>query len=203
MALQNRVTALGEIVADPARGQIFGNRGGRIHRADKTLTNRRWATDTWIICVLEFKGRQRSLMSPNSYTELFFLDEVTALAAGHRPCFECRHKAAVDFARLWGQVRGKNERARAGEIDKVLHHQRLQVQKTKSYPIANISSLPQGAMIMWRGHPAAIRDKQLLPWTITGYDTPIAYPENTQVEVLTPVSTVAVLKAGYRPLFHR
>ncbi|HHI82535.1 MAG TPA: hypothetical protein ENJ99_05225, partial [Rhizobiales bacterium] len=124
MALQNRVTAFGDIIAHPARGQMMGNRGGRLHDCCQTLGARRWASAAWIICVLEFKCRHRQIMAANSYTELFFLDEVTALAAGHRPCFECRRKAANDFAGKWGQSRGLDARARAGDMDAILHRQR-------------------------------------------------------------------------------
>src|SRR5947199_10356022 len=89
MPLQNRVTPFGELIAISARGTMFGNRGGRFHRDDRTLGARRWASRQWICCVLSFKGRRHSVWGPTSYTDLFFLDEVTALAAGHRPCFEC------------------------------------------------------------------------------------------------------------------
>src|SRR3984893_5330164 len=97
MPLQNRVTPFGELIAVPARGALFGNRGGRFHTDAKTLTARRWASRQWICCVLDFKGRQRDVWG-RFYTELFFLDEPTALAAGHRPCFECRRKDAETFA---------------------------------------------------------------------------------------------------------
>ena len=101
MPLQNRVDPFGELFATPARGTLFmGNRGGRIHTDERTLTTRRWASRQWICCVLDFKGRQRDVWG-RYYTELFFLDEVTALAAGHRPCFECRRKDAEDFADAW------------------------------------------------------------------------------------------------------
>ncbi len=100
MPLQNRVDPFGELFADSSRGQLFGNRGGRFHTDDRTLTQRRWVSRTWICCVLEFKGRQRDVWG-RYYTELFFLDEVTALAAGHRPCFECRRKDAAAFAEFW------------------------------------------------------------------------------------------------------
>jgi len=114
MPLQNRVTPEGEIIATPHRGLMLGNRGGAFHLPDRTLGHRRWATRQWIACVLEFKGRHRvAMMQPNRYTELFFLDEATALAAGHRPCFECRRRDAEHFAALWGQMRGWPAPARA------------------------------------------------------------------------------------------
>jgi len=202
MALQNRVTAFGEIVATSARGQMMGNRGGRIHRGDKTLGPRRWASAAWIICVLEFKQRHRSIMAANSYTELFFLDEVTALAAGHRPCFECRRKAATDFAEKWGQLAGLNQRALAGEMDERLHQQRVAAQKTREYPRRDISCLPDGAMILRQGQPAALRGREVLPWTLQGYDKSLARPHKGCVDVLTPLCTIEVLSAGYQPRFH-
>jgi hypothetical protein len=202
MALQNRVTAFGDIVANSARGQMMGNRGGRIHERDQTLSTRRWASAAWIICVLEFKQRHRQIMAPNRYTELFFLDEVTALAAGHRPCFECRRTAATDFATRWGQTAGMGQRASAGDMDRQLHLERVFEQKTKQYKCRDISSLPDGTMIIWKGQPAALKDNQLLAWTIEGYERPVERPIGIDVDVLTPSCTVAVLKLGYQPQFH-
>ena len=124
MPLQNRVDPFGELFADAARGTMFGNRGGRFHTDDRTLTQRRWVSRTWICCVLAFKNRQREVWG-RSYTELFFLDEVTALAAGHRPCFECRRKDAEVFADLWARTRGLPVRALAPDMDKVLQLERL------------------------------------------------------------------------------
>src|SRR3954463_13014187 len=105
MALQNRVDPFGEPIATPARGTMFGNRGGRVHRDDRTLGQRRWASRQWICCVLQFKGRHRAVWR-GGYTELFFLDEATALAAGHRPCFECRRRDALAFRAAWARARG-------------------------------------------------------------------------------------------------
>ena len=126
MPLQNRVTPEGEIIATPHRGLMMGNRGGAFHLPDRTLGARRWATRQWIACVLEFKGRHRAaMMQPNRYTELFFLDEATALAAGHRPCFECRRRDAERFAALWAETRGWPAPARAPEMDVGLHAERV------------------------------------------------------------------------------
>src|SRR5215471_4921643 len=122
MPLQNRVDPLGELFATRARGTLFGNRGGKFHRDDKTLGARRWVSRQWICCVLEFKGRQRDVWG-RYYTELFFLDEVTALAAGHRPCFECRRADALTFAAAWGRATGHTPSA--PQMDTVLHPQRL------------------------------------------------------------------------------
>src|SRR3569833_1900046 len=118
MPLQNRVTPFADLIADAARGTMFGNRGGKFHRDDRTLGRRRWASRQWICCVLDFKGRQRDVWG-RYYTELFFLDEVTALAAGHRPCFECRRMDAERFARLFPRAH------RAPAMDDILHAERL------------------------------------------------------------------------------
>src|SRR5690606_39500251 len=120
MPLQNRVTPEGEIIATSARGTMMGNRGGCLHRPDKTLGRRRWVTKQWICCELQFRGRHREVMAPRRYTELFFLDEATAFAAGHRPCFECRRADAPDFARLWANAEGRAERAGAAHLDAVV-----------------------------------------------------------------------------------
>src|SRR5688572_12098743 len=112
MPLQNRVDPFGELFATPARGTLFGNRGGRFHTDQQTLTRRRWASRQWICCVLKFKNRQRDVWG-RYYTELFFLDEVTALSAGHRPCFECRRAEASAFAEHWRRARKLRERPRA------------------------------------------------------------------------------------------
>lgn len=202
MPLQNRISAFGDIVAQPARGQIMGNRGGRIHYHDKTLRKRRWASKAWIICVLEFKNRQREVMAPNSYTELFFLDEVTALAAGHRPCFECQRQRANEFAGIWGQLHGHPQRARAGEMDDQLHLERVANISTRHYPKQDASSLPDGTMVLWQGQPGALCGDDFLPWSFEGYGSPCPRPL-VAVEVLTPASTLAVLNNGYIPLFHK
>src|SRR6185503_19051542 len=124
MPLQNRVTPFGELIASPARGTLFGNRGGRIHNDERRLTARRWTSKQWICCVLEFNNRHRKVWG-DSYTELFFFDEPTALAAGHRPCFECRRKDAELFANLWAKASRLKERPRAAEMDNVLQAERL------------------------------------------------------------------------------
>ena len=133
MPLQNRVTPFGELVAVPARGTLFGNRGGRFHTDARTLTARRWASRQWICCVLDFKGRQRDVWG-RFYTELFFLDEPTALAAGHRPCFECRRKDAEAFAEYWRAARRLRRRPYAFEMDEVLHGERLRGRAKRTAP---------------------------------------------------------------------
>ena len=121
--LQNRVNPFGELCAFCARGLFMGNRGGRFHTDAKTLTARRCASRQWISCVLDFKGRRRDVWG-RFYTELFFLDEPTALAAGHRPCFECRRKDAETFAEKWREARRLSRRPYTPEMDDILHHPR-------------------------------------------------------------------------------
>jgi len=198
MPLQNRVDPFGELFASSARGTLMGNRGGRLHRADKTLASRRWASRQWICCRLEFNDRQRKVWG-DSYTELFFLDEVTALAAGHRPCFECRRQDAETFVKLFS---GKKKRASAAAMDVVLHGERLD-RKTKCSVLRKIDTLPDGVMIAIGDEAFAVRGKKLLRWTPRGYAAAIPSPRKIAIEVLTPPSIVAVLKAGYVPLWHR
>ena len=194
MPLQNRIDPFGELIADPARGLLFGNRGGRFHRDDRTLGARRWASRQWICCVLDFKGRQREVWG-RGYTELFFLDEVTALAAGHRPCFECRRKDAQAFAAAFP---GKHKRA--PEMDRVLHTERLDSRAKRTHR-REIDGLPDGAFITQGGRALAVRGERLLLWTPSGYET-AQRPRGVAVDVLTPPSILALLAAGYRPLWH-
>ena len=194
MPLQNRVDPFGNLFAAKARGTLMGNRGGRIHTGDKTLTKRQWASRQWICCVLDFKGRQRDVWG-RYYTELFFLDEPTAFAAGHRPCFECRRKDAEDFARLAGQLR-------AGEMDDVLHGQRLAGRDKRLHRL-DIASLPDGAFLVLDEQPHAMKGKRLLRWTPSGYDGPRARPRSGKVDVLTPPLMLKVLRGGYEPRWHK
>jgi len=197
MPLPNRVDPFGDLFATPARGTLFGNRGGKFHRDDKTLGSRRWASRQWICCVLKFKGRQRNVWG-RYYTELFFLDEVTAFAAGHRPCFECRRQDAERFAVLFS---GKKQRASADAMDRVLHAERLDG-KAKRIHRRSLDSLPDGAMVALDGEVFAVRDKHLLPWTPSGYSASKPRPRNLEVDVLTPPSILSVLGRGYAPLWH-
>jgi hypothetical protein len=204
--IQNRVTPEGDIVATPHRGLMMGNRGGAFHLPERTLGHRRWASRQWIACVLEFKGRHRAaMMQPNRYTELFFLDEATALAAGHRPCFECRRRDAEHFAALWGQMRGWPAPARAPEMDLALHPERVGAEGRKVTYRALLSALPEGTFVRLpdAGPQAYLIDgPDLLPWTPGGYGPRLPAPKRREVEVLTPRSIVAVLSAGYRPMLH-
>jgi hypothetical protein len=200
MPLQNRVDPFGELFADPARGLFMGNRGGRIHTDDRTLTTRRWVSPQWICCRLEFNNRHRKVWG-HSYTELFFLDEVTALAAGHRPCFECRRRDAEDFAGHWARSRGLPVRPSAPEMDKVLQAERLDG-RAKRLHRRKVDRLPDGAMIALEGEGAfAVRGGGLLHWTPSGYDGRRRLPRDP-VDVLTPPAILSVLAAGYPPQWH-
>lgn len=196
MPLQNRVDPSGEINANQMRGQFMGNRGGRIHDplAKILFPKRRWASRQWICCVTKFKYRHRAVMG-NSYTELFFLDEVSALSAGHRPCYECRRKAATSFARHWAEAQQLDRPPKAGEMDLILHQQRLDG-RNKRVVLTNSDELPDGAMTKLDNGYFAKRGKYWLRWSTSGYQNNIELADET-VELLTPSAIVDVLKAGY------
>jgi hypothetical protein len=185
------------LFASRARGSLMGNRGGRLHDEKQALGSRRWASRQWICCKLDFKGRQRKVWG-SSYTELFFLDEVTALAAGHRPCFECRRQDAENFAALFSS---ENKRATAAAMDETLHTERLEG-KVKRKHKCSVDYLPDGAMTAIGAEAFAVRGQYLLRWTPQGYAGSQRRLRGTTVYVLTPPSIVAVLKAGYHPLWH-
>jgi len=200
MPLQNRVDPFGELFAAPARGLFMGNRGGRFHTDTQELTARRWVSRQWICCLTKFKGRQREVWG-RFYTELFFLDEPTAFAAGHRPCFECRRKDAEVFAEYWRKAHGLRSRPRAAEMDEVLHHERLNG-RAKRLHRRKIETLPDGAFITLDGAAFAIRDNVLLRWPADGYDARLPRPRQVTVDVLTPPAVLGVLAAGYQPRWH-
>ncbi len=198
MPLQNRVDPFGDLIATPARGLVYGNRGGRFHRDDQTLGQRRWASRQWICCVLQFKGRHHPVWRER-YTALFFLDEPTAFAAGHRPCFECRRADATAFARTWAQAKG-GDVPRAPAMDVVLQSERLDGRKKRTHERA-VADLPDGAFITLNDAAYALRGSHLLRWTASGYTERIARPRGTAI-VLTPPSIVDILAAGYQPQWH-
>ncbi len=193
MPLQNRVTPFGEIVAIAQWGLFTGNRGIIHDPATKTLLARRWTTKAWLICSCAFKGRRRAVMAGRSWTELFFLDEAVALAAGHRPCFHCRRAAAERFRSCW-----PHGRLPAATIDAVLHSERLE---QRPHPLPGpVAALPDGAMVVASGSAFTLRGGQAHRWTEDGYAAP------TRIEradgLLTPPSTLAALASGYRPELH-
>jgi hypothetical protein len=186
MPLQNRVTPLGELVEHPARGLVYGNRGC-LHDGERRI-RRSWQVKRWIACRLEFKGRTRMLMQPGRYTELFFLDEATAFAAGHRPCAECRRP---DYDRFVGLVG-----LRADAIDERLHGERLDGSERRLHP-ARASGLPDGAFVLEDGEPWLVLGGELLRWTPSGYSERRPRPDGETL-LLTPPTLVDVLRSGWR-----
>jgi hypothetical protein len=189
---QNRVTPLGELISDPARGLVYGNRGC-LHDAHGVV-RRRFATKRWIACRLEFKGWQRKrFFQPGKFTELFFLDEATAFSAGHRPCALCRRADYNRFLALVGETG-------ADAIDARLHEERL-----GPYRDARLGELPTGTFVLRDGEPWLVKDAELLRWTPAGYTERLARSRNDQATVVTPPSLVGVLRAGWSgavPLLH-
>jgi hypothetical protein len=216
MPLQNRVDPFGDIHAVEARGMFTGNRGVIHDPATKTLLKRRWSTNAWLICVCEYKGRHREVMGRNTpsgnagWTELFFLDEVTALAAGHRPCFYCQRERAKAFARLYGEAFGKAE-PRAVEIDEQLHRERWASASTVSGhpgPVEldkeAVDALPDGAMLCQGDRTFAKHGRNLRGWSFWGWADEWDYYDlaDSDIWLLTPPTTVEILKRGYQPVWH-
>ena len=185
MPLQNRVQPNGEIVSVQSRGLMMGNRGGKFHRADQTLGKRRWASTHWICCELHWKGQHHEPMG-EGYTSLFFMDEVTALAAGHRPCFFCRRSEAKAF--LGGR--------RVPEFDAALHAQRLAKNESR------VDDLPDGAMIWHGGEAFAVKGSLLLQWSHSKYVLAIRRNSIIKAVQLTPPMIVEILGRGYQPRWH-
>ena len=200
MPLQNRVDPFGNIHAVSARGTMMGNRGGRMHDPATRTLNRRYASKRWICCVCEFRGRRREVMG-RSYTELFFLDEVTAFAAGHRPCAECRRTDFLRFADMWRKVFGVSSRRIADEMDALLHRERC-VSGAGGIAIGrdDAMALPGGAFVSSSGGAIAKKGKQFLPWSFSGYGASL--PLEGSLRLLTPPSIVRLFESGYAPRFH-
>jgi hypothetical protein len=199
--LQNRVLPTGEIVAVPERGMLMGNRGC-LHSADRELGVTRWRSKMWISCVLKWGDIRRDVMPPGRWTALFFLDEATALSAGHRPCGYCRYADHLAFGEAWRQAAGLPERPKAARMDVELHAERVDRRRRKLTRPAVLASLPDGAMVRTDGTIALVCDGRLLPWSLTGYGRPLRLDPSTTVEVLTPPSMLGALAHGYRPLVH-
>ena len=202
MPLQNRVTPLGELIADPARGLDYGNRGC-LHDAAGRI-RRPWAVRRWIACRLQFKGRRRTpLFRPGRYTELFFLDEATALAAGHRPCAECRRADYDRLTALWRDLHPGQ--AGADAIDEQLHAERVEP-RTGERRLHRVpfDGLPDGAVVLDGGAPWLVRGGQLLRWTVAGYTDRTAQRRG-EAQLVTPPSLVALLRTSEErlvPLLH-
>jgi hypothetical protein len=203
---QNRVTPFGDIVVTPERGTFMGNRG-ILHNAEGQV-KRAWQVKRWLVCVLEFRGRKREVMTPNRYTELFFLDEATALAAGHRPCAECRHAAFLAFCNAWKVAHPSadgSQRPSADDIDNRLHRERVTPDRSKRLFRDNLEELPNGVFVRhadWGEYAYLVWNHGLLAWTAGGYTERRDRPKRAKVLVLTPESTVAAIRAGYTPVIH-
>ena len=197
MPLQNRATPFGDIVALPGRGLVMGNRG--VLHDDGRQIVRSWQTQRWIACRLAFRGRHRIIMRPRSYTELFFLDEATALCAGHRPCAECRNADYKRFHTLWEHCFGAP--VSADIIDTALHAERVAGRAKRTYR-AELSTLPSGTYIAVDGIPLLVWNDGLQIWSDSGYRTTGPRPKSGDVEVLTPPSIVKIFDAGYLPFVH-
>ena len=200
MPLQNRVTPSGDIMAVSDRGLFTGNRGIIHDPATKTLLNKRWSSKAWLTCVCEFRGRRRKVMGGRSWTELFFLDEATALSAGHRPCFYCRRDDANRFRAAWEQGNGLVN-LHAPDIDAVLHRERLAGggKRVHALPM-RWDKLPDGAMLQSGGESYLIAQGRALQWSFAGYSA--AGTAIKDAMLLTPPSTLRALSAGYRPVLH-
>ena len=195
MPLQNRVTPFGDIVAIPERGSFMGNRGIIHDPRSRTLLRRRWASKAWIICLCAYKGVRRRVMGGRSWTELFFLDEATALAAGHRPCFYCRREAAEAFRAAWARGNG-GAKPRAPEMDEALHRERLDKGRKRLHSLpAPIEALPDGTMVAVGNAAYLIAGGKVLPWSPSGYGKEL--PSLAGARLLTPPSTVRSLAGGY------
>jgi hypothetical protein len=198
MTLQNRVTPLGELVAEPGRGLVYGNRGC-LHDASGRI-RRRYSGKRWIACRLQFRGRQRSpLMQPGRFTELFFLDEATAFGAGHRPCALCRRDDFAHFTHIWSELHRGHVGADA--IDAQLHTERVDPEtRAQLRHEAPIDELPDGAFVLQEKAPCLVLGSELLVWTAAGYATRVPRPEREIAVLITPPSLVAILRADWQPL---
>ncbi len=201
------MTPLGDLIRAVARGTLMGNRG-RLHDDSRRIVRRAVAGyRAWVTCQLEFKGRRRAVMTPGRYTELFFLDEATALAAGHRPCGECRRADYRRFKAAWlsgNPERGLGLDTPIAVIDRELHRDRLAPDGRHRTFSGGLDSLPDGVFVSVPGaaEPVLVWRGALWPWSPTGYDAPRSRPSPLRVTVLTPRSTVAAIVAGYRPTVH-
>ena len=202
MPRPNRVDPFGEIHTVPQRGTFMGNRGN-LHSATGEIL-RSYKRKQWVTCLLEYRGRHRQIMEPGGYTELFFLDEATSLAAGHRPCGTCRREALERFRSCWARSSGElsSQAVDLKRIDAVLHSQRLH----REYEQIHLLDLPDGVFVCrntedgrvylwWRG--------KLLEWSFDGYRNSPIIGDSTNVHLITPTCLVGVLKAGYPVSVHK
>jgi hypothetical protein len=206
MPLQNRISPFSTLTATPERGTWTGNRGV-IHNADKEIV-RNHAVKYWITCELKYKNFQRKVMTPNRWTELFFLDEATAFAAGHRPCGFCRNPDFKRFKNLWllanGERYGLEKNAKIDTIDALIHQERLDENGSQKTFNAILSTLPDSTFVTLNESSKAYLwyQQNLYEWSFGGYTKIIEFVQNQEVGVLTPLSYVEVFRAGYLPQIH-
>lgn len=205
MPHQNRVTPWSTLIATPERGQLMGNRGC-LHNPQQQI-RRSFVGKHWIICQLAFKGRHLPIMAPGCYTQLFFLDEATALAAGHRPCAQCMHARFDQFRRMWAVANpalSDHAAPLVGTLDEVLHRERLTPTRQKVVDRASLVELPPGSMIVLDDSPQPylVLEQSLRPWSAAGYGPALPRPADVSVGVLTPRSVVRTLALGYPVMLH-
>jgi hypothetical protein len=202
MPRQNRVTPFGDLIAVPQRGEMFGNRG-ILHDSHQRIV-RYSQGRRWLVCRLEFHSRHRTIMRPGSYTELFFLDEATALAAGHRPCAECRHQEYLEFRRCWVAALADPSRTlpSADWMDAKLHGDRLMTPGVRKTYQDDIAALADGVFTVYGSEPWLLWRSALIRWTPGGYDERRIRPSQGSVTVLTPRATARAIAAGYTPMVH-
>ena len=198
--LQNRVDPFGNIIKTKARGSWTGTRG--ILHNDKQEILRPFKLKAWLTCKLEFKGRKRKVMSPDRYTELFFLDEATAFAAGHRPCFECRRNDFKTFKFFW--LKGNteyefNETTSIQKIDEILHSERIRRDSSKVTYEESLDNIPNGTFISYNNKPFLFLNKKIYEWAPFGYEKERDLPNAERLIILTPRSIVNTFRAGYIP----
>jgi hypothetical protein len=203
MPLQNRVDPLGQLQAVEARGALMGNRG-ILHNAERQIIAA-WRSPRWITCTLDFRGRRREVFAPHRYSELFFLDEATSLAAGHRPCAECRRNRFKELCIAWAAGNADHVASQplgADKIDRVLHSERVGHGGGKKTYQAVLSTLPAGSIVEHGGRAYLIWAGKLRPWSFAGYGPAASGLPAAEVSVLTPKSIVQAIKAGFEPDVH-
>ena len=204
MPRQNRVDPWGQLNAVTAKGALLGNRGILHNDQEQIITQ--WRSKAWLTCQIQFMERKSTVFEPNSYSQLFFVDEATAFAAGHRPCAECRRERFNEFKAAWIEANREliqGENPTIADIDKVIHAERVTEEKRKRTFVAQLGSLPAGAMIDVDGTPLLVWRGKLLPWSFDGYGkSQASLPSSTSVQVLTPASVVRVFASGFTPQVH-
>lgn len=205
MTLQNRVDPWGQLHAVSARGSLLGNRG-RLHDEHRQIVSQ-WQRPAWVTCELEFKGRHRDVFGANTYSELFFLDEATALSVGHRPCATCRRERYDEFKSKWlvaNSARIAMPSSSIAEVDKLLHAERIRQSGAKVTFEAPLSSLPLGTFVEIDGEAFLAWRQGLIRWSFSGYSAADEQPApSMRVRVLTPASIVRTLAVGFCPTVHQ